>query len=343
LLSVKVARMYTTNSPLRVEEISYPDPGPDEVLVKIKASGICFSDIHALKGEMLPTSLPLVLGHEGAGIVETYGPSVKGFDRGQPVIIDYVHSCGKCAYCTSGRDNLCVNLRLFGFDVNGSFAEYAVVPSRSLVKLSSNIPFEQGAILGCAVSTPYHAFKRADLKKDEMACIIGIGGVGYHAALLCKAMGADFVAVDISPEQLARARAIGAKLVVNSAHSDPVEEIRSFTNRDGVDVVFDYVGVPQTIRQALGMVKKGGIVILVGIAPGNLEIDSLGFLLREVELRASIDHTHSDIETVERLTAEGKLDLSRSITHRVSLNDINEGLRMLEKKVGNPIRIAVVQ
>lgn len=339
----KAARMYAANSPLKVEDVEFPNPAPSEVLVRIKASGLCFSDVHALKGELPPTSLPLTLGHEGAGIIEMCGRSVRGFRKGQRVVIDYVNSCGKCEYCKSGRDNLCSNAKLFGFDVNGSFAEYALVPARSLVKLSSNIPFDQGAVLGCAVSTPYHAFKRAGLKKGQTAALIGIGGVGYHGALLSKMIGAKFAAVDISEQQLARTKEIGADLVVNSVSRDPVAQVRAWTNQSGVDAAFDFVGSTQTIKEAVSMVKKGGVAVLVGITPGQIQLDSLDFLLREVELVTSIDHTHGDLVAVERLVSTDKIDLSKSITHRVALDEINDGFGVLQEKTHNPIRVAVVQ
>jgi len=339
----KAARMYAANSPLKLENIEYPTPASDQVLVKIKASGICFSDVHALKGELPPSSLPLVLGHEGAGIVEATGTLVKEFRKGQPVVVDYVHSCGKCAYCKSGRNNLCSNVKLFGFDVDGSFAEYAIVNARNLVPIPEQIPYDQGAILGCAVSTPYHAIRIAGLKKDQTAAILGIGGVGYHAALLCKSMGTQLIAIDISQESLQNAERAGAKLTVNSKTVDPVETVKAFTDQEGVDVALDFVGNPKTVATALAILKKGGVAVVVGITPGKLELDSLSLLLREVQLRTSIDHTRDDLLAVIHLVEEGKLDLSHSITHRIGLSEINEGFRILEKKIPTPIRVVVAQ
>lgn len=335
--------MYAPNSPLKLQSMEFATPRADQVLVKMKASGLCFSDVHAMNGELPPSSLPLVLGHEGAGIVEASGKDVEDFKKGQPVVIDYVQSCGKCGYCKSHRENLCSNSNLFGFDVDGSFAEYALVPARSLVKFSKSLPFDQASILGCAVSTPYHAFKRAGLKKNQTVVLIGIGGVGYHAALLSKLIGVRLITVDISVQQLARTRQIGAELAVNSAHEDPVKSVRAFTGEEGVDVAFDFVGKPETIKQAVGMVKKGGVAVLVGINPGQIQLDSMDLLLREVELKTSIDHTHDDLVAVVGLVSKGRLNLSKSITHRISLEQINEGFHILQEKIGDPIRVAVVQ
>lgn len=335
--------MYKPNEPLKIEPIRFPEPSRDEVLVRIKGSGICSSDLHALRGELPTAPLPLVLGHEGAGVIEACGENVNSRKVGERVVIDYVFACGNCYYCRSGRPNLCSNVKLFGFDVNGAFAEYAVVNVRNLVPLPEQISYDQGAILGCAVSTPYHAIRIAGLKKDQTVAILGIGGVGYHAALLCKSMGTQLIAIDISQESLQNAERAGAELTVNSKAVNTVETVKAFTGQEGVDVALDFVGNSKTVANALAVLKKGGVAVIVGITPGTVELDSLSLLLREVQLRTSIDHTRDDLLAVTHLVEEGKLDLSHSITHRVGLNDINEGFRILETKVPTPIRVVVAQ
>ena len=174
------ARFYEPNKPLKLEEISVPSIGDEDVLVKIRASGICGSEIHVWKGRDMSGIVPRTLGHEGAGIVEKVGKNVTNISPGTRVLMDYDITCGMCRYCRSGRENLCTNLQYIGYQKDGTYQEYMAIPARNAIPLPNNVSFEEGAIISCGVVTAFHAIRQADIKIGDHVAIIGLGGVGLH-------------------------------------------------------------------------------------------------------------------------------------------------------------------
>ncbi len=343
---MRAVRLHRVGEPLSIDEVPRPTPKHGEVLVDIKASGVCHSDLNYRDGVGTVGHLPITLGHEIAGVVDQIGDGVEDFEVGDRVVVHYVLSCGRCQYCAVGKENLCERYAMIGKDVDGGFAEYIAVPARNLVRLPEDLPFEQGAILGCAVSTPLHALRRADLRPGESVIVYGVGGLGVHAVQLAsRVFGAGLVvAVDVAEYKLELARRLGADVVINPRYEDPVERVREETDGRMADVVLDLVGRRETIMRGIECVGRGGRMVLVGIGPEDITISPYRTVIgREMNIIGVNDHLKSELYQLVDLIASGRLDLSASITHKLPLEEANKALEMLEKKLDNPIRIVLIQ
>lgn len=343
---MKAARLHRVGEELKIDSIQEPEVGTDDVLVDIKASGICHSDINYRNGVCPVGKLPIILGHEIAGTVAKVGSLVENVKEEDRVCVNYVVSCGNCAFCSIGKENLCDKYRMIGKDVDGGFAEYIRVPSRNILKLPSLIPFEQGAILGCALSTAIHALRRGRVSVGDSVVIYGVGGVGVHAVqLAARIFGAEkVIAVDISPEKLKLAKKVGADEIINAMEADPVERLREITYGKLADVALDFVGFKNTIEKTVDCVGKGGRIVLVGISQDEIKFSPYENLIsREREFIGADDHLKIEMDQLIKLVSSGKIDLSHSITHKLSLDEINYGFEVLEKKIGNPVRVVLTQ
>lgn len=342
---MKACRLYEPKSPLRVEEIEVPEPGEEEVLIKVKSAGICGTDVHiAIEGTLQPAVSPITLGHEASGVVFKRGERVEEWKEGDRVLI-YPHiPCGECFNCRNGNENLCYKAKIFGLHIDGAFAEFLRVHKKCLIPLPENISFEEGSIIPDAVSTPYHALAvRGELKRGHRVAIFGCGGLGINGIKIAKAMGASLiVAVDISEGALKNAEQAGADEIINSSEADPVKRVKEITKREGVDLSLEFVGHPQTVEQAVKCLRMGGRCVVVGISEKKIELIPIRiFVGCEFELLGSMGSTREDVKKVIELVSSGKLNLSSSITDRISLNEINKGLERLHKRIGNPVRIVV--
>ncbi|MEM2202680.1 MAG: zinc-binding dehydrogenase [Candidatus Bathyarchaeia archaeon] len=343
---MKAARLHKIGEKLRIDYVEVPKVGQYDVLVAIKASGICHSDINYKYGIAPVAKLPITLGHEIAGEIVEVGSRVEDIKIGDRVSIHYILSCGDCPACVNGRENLCEKYQMIGKDVDGGFAEYIKVPYRNVLKLPEAIPFEQGAIMGCAVSTAFHALKRGKVSVGETVVIYGVGGVGMQALqLAAKIFGAGkVIAVDISDEKLKMAKKLGADEIVNASEVKVVDRIKEITNGRLVDAVFEFIGLRTTIEEAIECVGKGGRMVVVGVCPENITISPYKKLIgKEMELIGVNDHLKSEMTQLIKLVSTGKITLSESITHRVSLEEVNYGMEILEKRLENPIRVVITQ
>ncbi|HDD40411.1 MAG TPA: zinc-binding dehydrogenase [Nitrososphaeria archaeon] len=328
------ARMKTPGKPFVVEDIDVPKIGPNEVLVEIKAAGICGTDVHYRKGEFLPSRLPLTLGHEGAGVVKEVGENVTNVKVGDRVVVHYVISCGHCKYCMRGYDNRCLNRLSIGHDVDGVFAEYIKIPAANAVKMGDNVPFEWGAITACAVSTAYHAVNVSRLEKGDTVAVFGVGGVGIHAVLWAKFFGAGkVIAIDLVDEKLEAAREYGADVLINPGKEDALKAIQRETDNLGVDVAIECSGSSKAMELAIKAIKgknmfSSGTLVSVGLQTKPFQCEYWGF--REGWLTVSGDHTRYELYQILKLLENGKVNLSKSITHKISLHEINEGIELVE-------------
>jgi len=344
---VKAFRFYEPKSPWKMEEIPTPTPQDEYALVKIKASGVCGSDLHYRHGRVEPGKVPITLGHEIAGVVEEVGKNAKSANIGDRVCIHYVISCGVCVHCSQGNDNRCRNRVSIGHHVDGGFAEYISVPARNAFKLPDEIPFEQGAIIGCAVSTAFHALRVGEFQPGDTVAVFGLGGVGMHIVAWARAFGASqIVGVDIADFKLRIAKEFGADLVINSTEVDSVKEIQDLTDGQGVDVSFEVAGTEKTmeasILSACGRSPyAAGRVVSVAAQFQPIRIAGMR-TLREGALRKSGDHTRDDLRRVIELARTKRLDLSKSITHRMPFDRLNEAVELLD--MGREVlRIVVTQ
>ena len=334
---MKAVRLIQTGHPLKIEEIPLPQPGVLEVRVRVKAAGICHSDAHYRAGRSPVRPLPLTLGHEVAGIVDEVGQEVSGFACGDRVCVHYLATCGACDYCRRGNEQFCRSGAMMGNHRDGGYAEYVVMPARSLFRLPEEIPFEHGAVLMCSAATSLHALRKAKLQRGESVAVFGVGGLGSSAIQLARALGAGEVfAVDIQPAKLELAQTFGA-IPVNAKERDPVEVIKSRTGGRGVAVALELIGLPATMQQAVRCLGVQGRAALAGITERAFEVFPYHELInKEAEIIGVSDHLASELPELLELTRKGSLDLSSVVTRKVPLEAeaINGVLDRLEQFSG---------
>ena len=339
---VLAARFYEQKKPLRLEQVELPTLTEGDILIEVKAAGICHSDVHVVNGLLPPAKVPITLGHEIAGIVAEKGNNVPEFEAGDRVGVDYVYNCGTCYYCRNGMDNLCDNCRYLVLNLDGGWTEKIVAPKRQVHRLPRNLGFPEGAIMNCAVMTAYHAMKLARVSAAETVAVYGIGGIGMQLVQLARVFGAsEIVAVGRNETKLRMAKELGATTTVNAAEGDPVKMVHDATG-GGVDAAFEAVGTVDTVKRTIGLVKKGGRAVIIGITIENVPISPVADLMApEIKLLGSSDHLKSENSEVSSLIEHGRLDLSRSVTHRLPLAQANEGVRIVDEEIGNPIRVVL--
>ncbi len=341
---MKAVRLHEEGRVL-VQEVPDPTPGPGELRVEIGAAGICGTDLHAAHGRLPVPTLPVVMGHEGAGVIDAVGKGVREFSVGERVLLLPSETCGKCAACEAGHLGLCPEARIFGMARDGTFAERIVVPESCAVPLPENVPFEHGAILADAVATSYHAVAtRGCISGGERVAVIGCGGVGYHAILIARLLGAEsVVAIDTSSGSLRRALEAGVDATVDAGREDARRAIRSAAGGNGPDLVIEYAGRKSSAELALACVARGGRVVLGGVSLERPELPTLmSFVGREITVTGSMGYMRAELAEVLKWAASGELDLSRSITARYPLDRAPEALADLEKRRGDPIRLALI-
>jgi 2-desacetyl-2-hydroxyethyl bacteriochlorophyllide A dehydrogenase len=343
-MAMKAVRLIEPGRPLEMQEIPIPEVGARDVLVRVRAAGICHSDAHYRAGRSTVAPLPMTLGHEVAGVVEQAGADVANVRVGDRVCLHYMVTCGDCVYCNRGSEQFCMSGVMIGKYRDGGYAEYIVVPARSAFLLPAEIPFEQGAIMMCSSATSLHALNKARLKPGESVAVFGVGGLGMSAVQLARAFGAGQVyAVDVKAGKLAMAQRFGAT-PVNAAETDPVREIRRLTDRRGVDVALELIGLPLTMVQAFKSLAVFGRVAIAGITERTFEIAPYRDLVnREAEIIGVSDHLAQELPLLIELVRQGKLDLSQVITYTVPLDAdaINDTLDRLEA-FGDEVRVVIV-
>lgn len=308
-------------APLEVRDVPVPEPGPGQVRVRMEASGLCHTDIHAAHGDwpVKPTP-PFVPGHEGIGLVEKLGPGVTDRDLGERVAIAWLGSaCGECRYCIGGWETLCENQRNSGYSVDGAFAEYAVVDAAFATPVPDGVsPFE-AAPLTCAGVTTYKAIKVARVAPAETVAIFGIGGLGHLALQYARIAGGFVVAVDVVDHKLDLATRLGADHVVNAARENPVEAIRSL---GGADVAVVLAASPPVFHQAFHALRPGGRLVCVALpADGTLELPIFETVLQGITVIGSIVGTRNDLADVFALHAAGRTEV---VAVERKLDEVNE-------------------
>lgn len=360
---MKAAVLYEVNTPLRVEEVTLDDPQYQEVMVKMAATGVCHSDLHIIKGDQ-PSPMPIVLGHEGAGIVEKVGPDVTTVQPGDHVVLPAIYTCGSCRYCVEGQPALCSEVlpaQLMGTlpsggkrlhkseqELNlfyvGSFAEYVVVHERTAVKVREDAPLEVVCLLSCAVTTGVGSvINRAGLRAGESIAIYGCGGVGLCSVMGAKVAGAGkIIAIDVLDRKLEMAKELGAEYVINASREDPQQRVMEITG-GGADYSIESIGNVKAMAQAFGSIHSGGTCVLVGAPPYGdmLSTAPFEFLLGKT-LKGSLlgnVRTRIDIPRYIDLYMDGKLPIDKLITRYYSLDEINQAFAAMER--GEVIRSVI--
>ncbi|MEJ7751139.1 MAG: zinc-dependent alcohol dehydrogenase family protein [Thermoleophilaceae bacterium] len=357
---------YAESRPLEVAELELAEPGAGELLVRVGAAGLCHSDLSVINGSR-PRVMPMVLGHEAAGEVVGLGPGTEGFAEGDHVVMCFVPSCGLCEPCRAARPALCdpgAVANAAGSLLGGerrwqdqgeqamhhhlgvsAFADHVVVSARSAVRVDQTLPFDVAALFGCAVLTGVGAVvNAADVRVGERVAIFGLGGVGLAALLGASAAGAtDIVAVDVVPEKLELALSLGATHAVLAGDS-AVEDVRTATG-GGAEKVIETVGSEKVLADAYAATRRGGTTVTVGLPHPSrlLEIPAVSLVVEERTLRGSYLGScvpALDIPRYIDLYLAGRLPVERLLTHRIALEEINEGFDRLAR--GEAVRQAVV-
>jgi len=341
---MKAAVFYEPNKPLKIEEVETPKIEPHEILVKIAACGVCNTDLHYID-HGVPTfkKPPMILGHEPSGIVEEAGSEVENFKAGDRVLIPPVFSCGYCANCRLGRENICFNMVMLGNHIDGAFAEYTKVPAKDCQHLPEDLPLEESSIIADAISTPYHAVKnRAQVKPGDSVVVFGCGGVGINVVQVAAASGGSVIAVDIVDKKLDMAKKLGAQQTINPSGKEDKEllkEIRGLTG-GGADIAIEAIGNPKTIELASSAVKAGGLHCQVGYTHHNVPINAGRLMFREIEIKGSLGCRPVDYPKIIEMVRTGKIQLEPVVTHKFKLDEIEQAFELMRK--GESLRSIIV-
>jgi len=304
------------------DDVPDPRPGDSQVLIRIKACGVCHSNLHMIEGEFkvfgIPAKLPIIPGHEIAGVVEEVGRDVRGFERGERVGVQVLYeSCRTCEYCLTGNENLCLERKTTGESVDGGYAEYIVAPHDFIYKLPDNIGFEEAAPLFCPGVTAYRAVRRAGIRLGQKVAIIGVGGVGHMSLQFARLAGAEIVAVDRAEAQLSLARELGAE------HALLSEEVEDFVKNNGkFDVVMVHAPSQKAVDQATRIVKRGGTILMAVL--GRVEV----IFPEEVKIVPSVIGSRQDMKETLKIASTGKIKVKYA-TYK--LNEAEQVLTKLKK------------
>ncbi len=342
--TMRAERFYADTKTVVLEDVPIPEPGPGEVLVKVAFCGICHSDLSLINGTF-PAQRPVVIqGHEASGTIAKLGPDVTGWSEGDRVVVAAGRPCLQCPNCRRGDAGSCLQMQIMAFAYDGAWAEYTLTHAAGLTRVPDNVPLEQAAILADAVSTPYGAVVHTGkVTVGESVGVWGVGGVGTHIVQLARLVGAaPIIALDINPVVRDRALELGADFAFDSRDPDVKAKIAEVTGGRNLDVAFDAVGLKVTFEQALDCLTVGGRLVGVGMSAESPTVGPTSmFGLSKRQVLGHLGYQNSDIETLAKLVSLGRLDLSRSISRIVPLEDVRDGIEALEHADGNPIRILV--
>jgi propanol-preferring alcohol dehydrogenase len=320
---MRAAVVTSFEKPLEIKDIPVPEPGPGQVLVRIEASGLCHTDIHAARGDWpVKPTVPFTPGHEGVGIVERVGAGVTSPAVGDRVAIPWLGwACGTCHYCVSGWETLCEAQRNTGYSIDGAHAEYAVAAARYVVRVPDGVDPLVAAPLTCAGVTTYKAVKVAGVRPGERVAIFGIGGLGHLAQQYAQIFGAETVAVDVTEEKLRLAASLGATELVNAAATDPVAAIQSL---GGADVAVVLAAEPKVLEQAHASLRRGGRLVLVSLPKDNaMRLPIFETVLKGISVIGSIVGTRDDLAEVFKLHAAGRTKVIYEVR---KLDEINAAI-----------------
>ncbi|MCS3729885.1 alcohol dehydrogenase AdhP [Bradyrhizobium betae] len=326
--TMKAAIVRQFGKPLVIEDVPVPQPGPGEVLVKVKACGVCHTDLHAASGDWPVKPVPpFIPGHEVAGIVAALGPGVKNLKVGDAVGVAWLHdACMSCEYCETGWETLCEHQHNTGYSVNGGFAEYVIASAAFAAKLPATVDFAAIAPILCAGVTTYKGLKETDARPGEWVVISGVGGLGHVAIQYAKAMGLKVVAVDIAEDKLRLARETGADLAVNALEADAVDKVLAATGGGAHGVLVTAVSTA-AFAQALKMVRRKGTVSLVGLPPGEFPTPIFDVVLKRITVRGSIVGTRRDLDEAIAFAADGKVKAEVTKVPLEQINDVFERMK----------------
>jgi propanol-preferring alcohol dehydrogenase len=322
---MKAALLPAPQAPIEIAERPVPAPGPGEVLVRMQACGICHSDLFLAGSPKLPMT-PLILGHEGIGIVEELGMGVSGLQRGERVGIAYLHhSCGECDACRRGRENYCLKQAQTGYHVHGALAEYAVAHARFVARVPDTLDSVAAAPLCCAGVTAYKAVRTAALEPGEWVVIFGAGGLGHLAIQMARHFGLRVAAVDVAADKLELAARLGAELVINGAVHEPRKML---AGHGGAAAAITLTASPKAVEQAFPCLKTNGMLVLVGLSPEPYPLPVLKTVLQALRISGVFVGTPRDLQETVDLAATGAIQVH---TEACTLEDVPAALERMKR------------
>ena len=354
-MQAKAAVLYETNTPLAIEDVEVLEPGPREVRARWVANGVCHSDLHVITGDY-PHPLPVILGHEAAGVIEKVGPGVESVKVGDHVCSSYIPSCGKCWYCSTGQPTMCAlrdkprwfmldgtpRFRHKGQDIHhflqvSGYATHSVLPEESVISIRKDAPLDLACLVSCGVlAGAGPVFNRAKVPPGASVAVFGCGGVGLNTIQAARMVGAGkIIAVDINPQKLKWAEEFGATHVVDASKEDAVARVQAIGGMGGVDFSFEVVGTQKTVEQALASTHRGGMCVVVGVCPAGtrIAVDPTMLLQQRVLTGSSFGggHQRIDVPLLIDLFMDGKYQLKEMVTRRLPLSELNHAFDLMKQ------------
>ncbi|MDQ6602159.1 MAG: zinc-binding dehydrogenase, partial [Chloroflexota bacterium] len=307
--TMRAVRYHGPGERFHHDEVPIPEPGAGQALVRVGAAGMCHTELHMQHGTLNMGVAPLVPGHEIAGQIVSLGTGGSGFTVGDRVTVYYYVGCGRCSWCRQGMENLCPNIvNQLGFTTDGGYAEYVVAPIRNLVHLPPTLSVEDAASLGCSGTTALHAVRSvAEVRLGDTVVVYGVGSVGYSLIQLSKMAGARVFAIGRTEEKLRLAEELGADAIINADRHNPSVEVMRLTGDEGADVVFELVGITETMEHSVAMLRRRGRLVFIGYSQDRLLLNPLQFVVKELQVRGSVGNTYTELAEVVRLAGEGRL------------------------------------
>ncbi|HUT23568.1 MAG TPA: alcohol dehydrogenase catalytic domain-containing protein [Sumerlaeia bacterium] len=336
------AAVCTDRETLTIQEVARPEPKRGEVLVEVKATGLCGSDVDGYTGRHPMIRWPIILGHECSGVVEAVGPDVDAWKPGDPVVVEPFFTCKKCPACLAGKYNLCIDLKITGHQVPGSLAEYAIAEAGFLHRKPDNVSFAEAAIAE-PVSGSLHAVERCNLRMGDFVVIVGCGTIGSLAMQHALNKGAEALVADPLEFKLSVARDLGVHHVLNPKKEDLRKRVKDLTGGVGADCVIEAVGLPETLASTVGLVKRGGTVMLIGWSGNKTDpFDLTSVTLDELTVLGTLGFC-GNFPVALRLMSMGKVKIAPIITHRLPLEEVEKGIRMLQAHEEGVWKIAITE
>ena len=339
---MKSAQIIEPNKPLEINETELPKPNGSQVIVKVRSTGVCHSDLHLWEGGydtgdgfMKVTDrgvkFPVTPGHEVVGNVEEIGDSVQGVNIGDLVLVYPWIGCGECATCEKGDTNLCESPKSLGVFQDGGYAEYVLVPDAKFLAKIDNLDPDAAASLACSGLTAFTAVKKALTNSPENILIVGAGGLGLMGVQIANALTkANIICADLDDEKLESAKKLGATHIINTKESDAVKKIMSICNEKGVDSIIDFVNAPPTVKMDLSLIRKRGNIILVGLFGGSVELSLVSIPLKAITIQGAYTGSYNDMLELIKLAQRGVIN--PIVSKHYKLDDANTALDDLKNR-----------
>ena len=339
---MKSAQIIEPNKPLEINETELPKPNGNQVIVKVKSTGVCHSDLHLWEGGydtgdgfMKVTDrgvkFPVTPGHEVVGNVEEIGDSVQGVNIGDLVLVYPWIGCGECATCEKGDTNLCESPKSLGVFQDGGYAEYVLVPDAKFLAKIDNLDPDAAASLACSGLTAFTAVKKSLVNNPENILIVGAGGLGLMGVQIANALTkANIICADLDDEKLESAKKLGATHIINTKESDAVKKIMSICNEKGVDSIIDFVNAPPTVKMDLSLIRKRGNIILVGLFGGSVELSLVSVPLKAITIQGAYTGNYNDMLELIKLAQRGVIN--PIVSKHYKLDDANTALDDLKNR-----------